>query len=168
MVKARKCGRRVAVGAAVAVSVELRVVSTCSTYSFRTLTGLVSALIKRASNLQLLGRYAISPHLDRSEVDLGDVARMALTLRTIKISPTKAPGGPVVTRVATRNHQLQNFWSAPKPTTAIRPKKTIPWVKPKIRTNSSLLAKEATRSTISSTRSARAIHRTTINQRSTW
>ena len=55
----------------------------------------------------------------RSEVSPVDVASMALALRTIRNSPTKAPGGPVVIRVATRNHQLQSFWSAPMPTMAM-------------------------------------------------
>ena len=50
---------------------------------------------------------------DQSDIFLVDIARIALALRIIKSSPIKAPGGPVVIRVATRNHQLHSFWSAP-------------------------------------------------------
>ena len=34
----------------------------------------------------------------------------------------------MVTRVPTRNHQLQSFWAAPIPTMAMNARKTIPWV----------------------------------------
>ena len=49
----------------------------------------------------------------------------------------------MVTRVPTRNHQVQSFWTAPIPTMAMSARKTIPWVSPKICTIFSLLAKEA-------------------------
>ena len=37
----------------------------------------------------------------------------------------------MVTRVPTRNHQVQSFWTAPIPTMAMSARKTIPWVSPK-------------------------------------
>ena len=94
--------------------------------------------------------------------------RIALALRAIRTSPTKAPGGPVVIRVATGNHQLQSFWKAPRLTMAINARNTTPCVNPKIRTNSSSSLKEAMSSTIRRTKSITEIHRTIINQRSTF
>ena len=59
------------------------------------------------------------------------------------------------------------FLSAPMPTMDMSARKTIPWIWPKVCTNPSSLAKDATRSTMSRIKSDRAIHRTIINQRST-
>ena len=67
----------------------------------------------RGQDPKLLKLGFVSPSTIGTVVSPFDVTRMALALRAIRTSPTKAPGGPVVTRVPMRNHQVPEFPDRP-------------------------------------------------------